>query len=102
MCMFACALLLLILPGYSGDVWDTQPAPKYDPWRKMPNHAMTAHTSGTTLDAQVGGWVRAITAVNLSSLVWLMLIGHEGYAGTSITMEAMPHASVHPTAAMAR
>eukprot|EP00877_Chromochloris_zofingiensis_P002167 jgi/Chrzof1/11951/Cz06g15230.t1 len=40
------------LAGYSGDVWDTQPAPKYDPWRKMPNHAMTAHTSGTTLDAQ--------------------------------------------------
>lgn len=39
--------------GYSGDVWDPQPAPKDHPWRYMPNQAMTPHTSGTTIDAQV-------------------------------------------------
>lgn len=39
--------------GYSGDVWDPQPAPKNHPWRYMPNQAMTPHISGTTMDAQV-------------------------------------------------
>ena len=38
---------------YGGDVWPEQPAPKDHPWRSMPNHAMTPHLSGTTLDAQV-------------------------------------------------
>lgn len=38
---------------YSGDVWPEQPAPEDFPWRSMPNHAMTPHLSGTTLDAQV-------------------------------------------------
>jgi len=38
--------------GYAGDVWYPQPAPKDHPWRKMPNHAMTPHVSGTTLEAQ--------------------------------------------------
>ncbi|KAG7559362.1 D-isomer specific 2-hydroxyacid dehydrogenase catalytic domain [Arabidopsis thaliana x Arabidopsis arenosa] len=38
--------------GYSGDVWDPQPAPKDHPWRFMPNQAMTPHISGTTIDAQ--------------------------------------------------
>ena len=38
---------------YGGDVWPQQPAPKDHPWRHMPNHAMTPHLSGTTLDAQV-------------------------------------------------
>ena len=42
------------LRGYAGDVWYPQPAPKDHPWRTMPNHAMTPHYSGTTLDAQVG------------------------------------------------
>lgn len=41
------------LRGYAGDVWYPQPAPKDHPWRKMPNHGMTPHYSGTTLDAQV-------------------------------------------------
>ena len=41
------------LGGYGGDVWDEQPAGKEHPWRTMPHNAMTAHTSGTTLDAQV-------------------------------------------------
>ncbi|BBH00403.1 formate dehydrogenase [Prunus dulcis] len=41
------------LPGYSGDVWNPQPAPKDHPWRYMPNHAMTPHISGTTIDAQL-------------------------------------------------
>ncbi|KAH9330977.1 hypothetical protein KI387_003085 [Taxus chinensis] len=38
---------------YSGDVWFPQPAPKDHPWRSMPNHAMTPHISGTTIDAQI-------------------------------------------------
>ena len=40
------------LAGYAGDVWYPQPAPSDHPWRNMPNHAMTPHYSGTTLDAQ--------------------------------------------------
>jgi len=41
------------LGGYGGDVWYPQPPGKDHPWRYMPNHAMTPHLSGTTLDAQV-------------------------------------------------
>ena len=40
------------LAGYAGDVWFPQPAPKDHPWRTMPFHGMTPHTSGTTLSAQ--------------------------------------------------
>merc|ERR1719510_1682488 len=40
------------LAGYAGDVWFPQPPPKDHPWRSMPNHALTPHTSGTTLSAQ--------------------------------------------------
>ena len=40
------------LAGYAGDVWYPQPAPADHPWRSMPNHAMTPHVSGTTLEAQ--------------------------------------------------
>lgn len=40
------------LAGYAGDVWFPQPPPKDHPWRTMPNHGMTPHTSGTTLSAQ--------------------------------------------------
>lgn len=40
------------LAGYAGDVWYPQPAPADHPWRKMPNHALTIHVSGTTLEAQ--------------------------------------------------
>lgn len=40
------------LAGYSGDVWFPQPAPKDHPWRTMPFHGMTPHTSGSTLSAQ--------------------------------------------------
>ena len=40
------------LAGYAGDVWFPQPAPTDHPWRTMPNHAMTPHTSGTSLSAQ--------------------------------------------------
>ena len=40
------------LAGYAGDVWYPQPAPADHPWRKMPNHAMTPHVSGTSLEAQ--------------------------------------------------
>ena len=46
-------MLFCNFPGYSGDVWNPQPAPKDHPWRYMPNHAMTPHTSGTTIDGQV-------------------------------------------------
>lgn len=40
------------LAGYAGDVWFPQPPPKDHPWRSMPWHGMTPHTSGTTLSAQ--------------------------------------------------
>ncbi len=40
------------LAGYAGDVWYPQPAAPDHPWRTMPNHAMTPHVSGTTLEAQ--------------------------------------------------
>ncbi len=40
------------LAGYAGDVWFPQPPPQNHPWRSMPNHAMTPHTSGTSLSAQ--------------------------------------------------
>jgi formate dehydrogenase len=40
------------LAGYAGDVWFPQPAPQDHPWRTMPHHGMTTHTSGTSLSAQ--------------------------------------------------
>ncbi|MDB5551896.1 MAG: NAD-dependent formate dehydrogenase, partial [Rhizobium sp.] len=40
------------LAGYAGDVWYPQPAPQNHPWRTMPHHGMTPHTSGTSLSAQ--------------------------------------------------
>jgi formate dehydrogenase len=44
--------------GYSGDVWNVQPAPRDHPWRTMKNplgggNGMVPHYSGTTLDAQI-------------------------------------------------
>jgi len=46
------------LNGYSGDVWNVQPAPNNHPWRTMKNplgggNGMVPHYSGTTLDAQI-------------------------------------------------
>lgn len=40
------------LGGYAGDVWFPQPPPRDHPWRSMPHHGMTPHTSGTSLSAQ--------------------------------------------------
>jgi formate dehydrogenase len=40
------------LAGYAGDVWFPQPPPADHPWRTMPHHGMTPHTSGTSLSAQ--------------------------------------------------
>jgi formate dehydrogenase len=40
------------LGGYAGDVWFPQPPPNDHPWRTMPWHGMTPHTSGTSLSAQ--------------------------------------------------
>lgn len=40
------------LAGYAGDVWFPQPPPSDHPWRTMPHHGMTPHTSGATLSAQ--------------------------------------------------
>ena len=40
------------LAGYAGEVWFPQPAPRDHPWRTMPFHGMTPHTSGTSLSAQ--------------------------------------------------
>jgi len=48
----AAALKTGQLAGYAGDVWFPQPAPQDHPWRTMPHHGMTPHTSGTTLSAQ--------------------------------------------------
>ncbi len=53
--------------GYSGDVWDEQPPSKDHPWKKMPKQAMTPHTSGTTLDAQVLFLILSKTVQLLSS-----------------------------------
>ncbi|CAK5270640.1 unnamed protein product [Mycena citricolor] len=46
------------LRGYSGDVWDVQPAPQDHLWRTMKSplgggNAMVPHYAGSTLDAQV-------------------------------------------------
>lgn len=40
------------LAGYAGDVWFPQPAPADHPWRTMPHHGMTPHTSGSSLPSQ--------------------------------------------------
>ena len=40
------------LAGYAGEVWVPQPAPNDHTWRTAPNHALTPHTSGTSLSAQ--------------------------------------------------
>jgi formate dehydrogenase len=40
------------LAGYAGDVWFPQPAPPDHPWRTMPHHGMTPHTSGASLPSQ--------------------------------------------------
>lgn len=40
------------LGGYAGDVWYPQPAASDHPWRTMPDHALTPHVSGTSLEAQ--------------------------------------------------
>src|SRR5580698_380043 len=40
------------LAGYAGDVWFPQPPPQDHPWRTMPHHGMTPHTSGSSLSAQ--------------------------------------------------
>jgi formate dehydrogenase len=40
------------LAGYAGDVWFPQPAPVDHPWRSMPHHGMTPHTSGSSLPGQ--------------------------------------------------
>jgi formate dehydrogenase len=40
------------LAGYAGDVWFPQPPSQDHPWRTMPHHGMTPHTSGTSLSAQ--------------------------------------------------
>ncbi len=40
------------LAGYAGDVWFPQPPARDHPWRTMPHHGMTPHTSGSTLSAQ--------------------------------------------------
>jgi formate dehydrogenase len=40
------------LAGYAGDVWFPQPPAQDHPWRSMPHHGMTPHTSGSTLSAQ--------------------------------------------------
>ena len=56
--------LLQMSAGYAGDVWDPQPPPEDHPWRKMPNHGMTPHYSGTTLDAQVSLLTKVLESID--------------------------------------
>jgi len=67
------------LAGYAGDVWFPQPPPKDHPWRSMPHHGMTPHTSGTSLSAQT----RYASGVREILECWLYLIVKGGsLAGT--------------------
>jgi formate dehydrogenase len=55
-CIIAVSLFAVNI-GYSGDVWNVQPAPREHVWRTMKNplgagNGMVPHYSGTTLDAQ--------------------------------------------------
>jgi len=63
--------------GYSGDVWDPQPAPKDHPWRYMPNQAMTPHTSGTTIDAQVILFSLNRYTYHMHKFLWKLLLTNE-------------------------
>ena len=45
-------LSLSLSLGATECVWFPQPPPKDHPWRQMSHHAMTPHTSGTSLSAQ--------------------------------------------------
>lgn len=56
------------LAGYAGDTWYPQPAPSEHPWRTMPNHAMTIHYSGMTVEAQqrIAAGAREILAAYLA------------------------------------
>jgi formate dehydrogenase len=56
------------LAGYAGDTWYPEPAPADHPWRSMPNHAMTIHCSGMTLEAQdrIAGGVREMLTAYLA------------------------------------
>merc|ERR1711934_1101059 len=59
------------LGGYAGDVWFPQPPPENHPWRTMPWHGMTPHTSGTTLAAQ------ARYAAGVREILECMFVGEE-------------------------
>lgn len=59
------------LGGYAGDVWFPQPPPEAHPWRTMPWHGMTPHTSGTTLAAQ------ARYAAGVREILECMFVGKE-------------------------
>jgi formate dehydrogenase len=75
------------LAGYAGDVWFPQPPPKNHPWRSMPHHALTPHTSGTSLSAQAryAAGVREILECWLSGQPIrdeYMIVAKGGLAGT--------------------
>lgn len=75
------------LAGYAGDVWDPQPAPADHPWRSMPHHGMTPHTSGTSLTAQAryAAGTREILENYLSGTPIrseYLIVDGGGYAGT--------------------
>ncbi|TBU33860.1 NAD-dependent formate dehydrogenase [Dichomitus squalens] len=78
------------LAGYSGDVWNVQPAPKDHVWRYMKNplgggNGMVPHYSGTTLDAQAryAAGTKSILENYLNSREQEpqnIIIGKKGYA----------------------
>jgi formate dehydrogenase len=83
------------LAGYAGDVWFPQPAPVDHPWRTMPHHGMTPHTSGTTLSAQAryAAGTREILECYLEGRPIrpeYLIVDGGGYAGTGAHSYASP------------
>ncbi len=82
------------IAGYAGDVWDPEPAPPDHPWRTMPNHMMTPHTAGTTLDGQqtyIDGVRRCLEALfNEEPIEDIRVVVEDGQivSGTYSAMEA--------------
>lgn len=72
-CLPCFTVLTAFSIGYAGDVWNPQPPCKDHPWRTMPNHGMTPHYSGTTLDAQVQLFTLTIAlhAAGMAVTLWV-------------------------------
>lgn len=83
------------LAGYAGDVWYPQPAPADHPWRSMPHHGMTPHTSGTSLPSQAkyAAGTREILEAFLAGRALreeYTIVAGGAYAGTGARSYAKP------------